>query len=79
MADPAGHTQIVAHIESISTRSQLDTDLLISAMLRHCWPSDSGDRIEPGALDWVRRWGPRRIGLIPPSCSCAQGRCRVCN
>jgi hypothetical protein len=79
MADHTGDTQIAAHIESISTRSESDTELLVAAMLRHCWPGDSADRTEPGALAWVRRWGPRRVGLIPPSCSCAEGRCRLCN
>ena len=79
MADHPGDTQIAAHIESISTRSESDTELLVAAMLRHCWPGDSADRTEPVALAWVRRWGPRRVGLIPPSCSCAEGRCRLCN
>jgi len=79
MAHQPPDTQIAAHIESISSRSRSDTDLLLSAMMRHCWPGESGDRIEPGALEWVRRWGPRRVGLIPSCCSCATGRCRVCN
>jgi hypothetical protein len=37
------------------------------------------DHIEPGALDWVRRWRPQRIGAVSLECTCAQGRCTVCN
>jgi len=48
-------------------------------MLRHSWPGGSRDRSEPVALEWVRRWGPRRIGALLPACSCTAGRCRVCN
>jgi hypothetical protein len=74
-ADPA----IAAHIESVSSRAQPDTDRLLAAMLCFCWPGGIGDRSEPGALEWVRSWGPRCSGPIAPVCSCAVGRCRLCN
>jgi hypothetical protein len=79
MADRSPDPLIAAHIESISSRSESDTRRLIAAILRLSWPGDSGDRSEPGALEWVRRWGPRRVGPVPSACSCAAGRCRVCN
>lgn len=79
MADRPSDPLIAAHIESISSRTDPETRHLIAAILRPCWPGDSGDRSEPGALEWVRRWGPRRAGPVASACSCAVGRCRVCN
>lgn len=74
-----GDPRIAAHIESLSSRDEPDTDRLVSMMLRCCWPGGTGDRTESVALEWVRRWGPRRAGPVPPACSCATGRCPVCN
>jgi hypothetical protein len=74
--DPPG---IAAHIESISSRAESDTDRLAAAMLRCCWPGGMGDRTEPVAVEWVRRWGPRRAGMVPSACCCAVGHCGVCN
>jgi hypothetical protein len=79
MGAKPGDPEVVAHIESIWTRAQSDTDRLVTAMLRDCWPGGTGDRTETVALEWVRRWGPRRVGPIQSACSCAVGRCRVCN
>ncbi len=79
MAANPGDQAIAAHVKSVSTRAKTDTDRLISAMLRSCWPGGTGDRTESGALDWVRRWGPRGVGALPPVCDCHAGRCRVCN
>jgi hypothetical protein len=79
MADQPSDHPIAAHIESISSRAESDTQRLVSAMLTRCWPGDSGDRSEPGALEWLRRWGPRGLKPIPLACSCAAGRCLVCN
>jgi hypothetical protein len=74
-----GDPGIVTHIESVSSRTESDTDRLMSAMSRGCWPGGMGDRTEPVAIEWVRRWGPRRAGLIPPACRCVVGHCGVCN
>jgi hypothetical protein len=79
MEDRGRDPSIAEHIESISTRAESDTERLVSAMLRRCWPGGGGDRREPAALEWVRRWGPRRLGPVPSACSCAAGRCHVCN
>jgi hypothetical protein len=74
-----GDLDIAAHIESVSARAEPDTDRLASAMLGHCWPGGMGDRTESVAREWVRRWGPRRAGPMPPACRCATGHCGVCN
>jgi hypothetical protein len=79
MSDRSRDPQIEAHIEAISTRPEIESERLIATMLRRCWPGGAGDRSEPTALEWVRRWGPRRVGALPPACSCKAGRCRVCN
>jgi hypothetical protein len=71
--------QIEAHIELISSRAEPDSERLVAAMLNCSWPGGPGDRSEPVALEWVRLWGPGHVGLIPLACSCAAGRCRVCN
>ncbi len=55
-----GDPGIVAHIESVSSRAESDTDRLVSAIFRGCWPGGIGDRTEAVAREWVRRWGPRR-------------------
>jgi len=74
-----GDPRIAAHIQSVSSRAQSDTDRLACAMLRRCWPGGTGDRTETVAREWVRRWGPRVAGAVPPACSCPAGRCQVCN
>jgi len=79
MGAKPGDAEVLAHIESICTRAEPDTDRLVSAMFRGCWPGGMGDRTESVAREWVRRWGPRRAGSIPPACSCVVGRCHVCN
>jgi hypothetical protein len=70
---------IAEHIEAVSSRAESDTDRLVSTMFRSCWPGGMGDRTEAVAREWVRRWGPRRAGLIPPACRCDVGHCGVCN
>jgi hypothetical protein len=79
MGAKPGDPEVVTHIESISTRAESDTDRLVLAMLGRCWPGGTGDRTETVAIEWVRRWGPRRAGPIPTACRCAAGRCHVCN
>ncbi len=74
-----GDAGIAAHIELVSSRAETDTDRLAATMLRFCWPGGMGDRTNLVALEWVRSWGPRRAGPVPPACSCVVGHCRVCN
>jgi hypothetical protein len=44
-----GDPGVLAHIESICTRTEPDTDRLVVAMLRYGWPGGTGDRTEPVA------------------------------
>jgi len=71
--------QVALHISSIPTRGERESEQLVTAMLGRCWPGGSGDYAQPGALEWIRRWGPRRVAPLASPCSCAIGRCRVCN
>ncbi len=70
---------IAALIESVSLRADRETDRLVAEMLGRSWPAGTGDSSETAALEWVRRWGPRTAGLIPPICTCAHGHCPLCN
>jgi hypothetical protein len=70
---------LVRIIEALSARTEAETHRLARALLRRSWPGDTADRREPGAVDWVRRWGPRGPAPLPPACSCSAGRCAVCN
>ena len=71
---------VAAVVDAIDRRTSTQTDFIMAALVRGAWPGGIGDRVERGALEWVRRWGP--AGGTPPfleNCSCAQGRCAVCN
>ena len=75
-------THLVASVvEAIDERTRAQTDFITAALVRSAWPGGVGDRVEPTALEWVRRWGP---SSVPPTylddCSCVDdGRCAVCN
>jgi hypothetical protein len=79
MEEPNGDAQVAALIESLATRSDLETDRLATLLRHHCWPGGLSDRTERPALEWVRRWGPARVTEPALDCSCRQGRCSVCN
>jgi len=72
---------VAAIAQAIDERPKAQTDFIMAALVRGAWPGGIGDRVEPAALDWVRRWGPG--GDHPPialaDCSCVLGRCVVCN
>jgi hypothetical protein len=79
MPDDRRDHDLTAAIESIATRSHTETMRLVAELGRTCWPRGIGDRTEPPALEWVRRWGPARLTAATLDCSCSQGRCSVCN
>jgi len=70
---------LAEHIDSIATRSQRASERLATALLHRAWPGGSADRSEPAGLEWVRRWGPANMAPAALTCSCAQGRCVLCN
>jgi len=74
------HNVVAALVETIDERTAPQTDFIMAALVRSAWPGGIGDRLEPAALEWVRRWGPSSVdpGSIS-DCSCVHGRCLVCN
>ncbi len=48
-------------------------------IMRACWPGGPADRLDLIALAWVSRWRPIAPGTAIPVCSCATGRCTICN
>jgi hypothetical protein len=70
---------VASIIESIAARTDADAGRIARAFVRACWPGDVGDLRRPGAVEWVRRWGPDGPQPFTPECSCAAGGCRVCN
>jgi hypothetical protein len=79
MERPPEYQPIVAHISSVRTRSSVHTTALTAALVRRCWPGGVADRSEPTALPWVERWGSANLTPAPRPCTCADGRCLVCN
>ena len=79
MYDEPREDVVGAVIEAIDERTPAQTSFIMAALVRGAWPGGVADRREPGAVEWVRRWGPR--GELPPygDCSCVHGRCAVCN
>jgi hypothetical protein len=81
MADDPRRDVVPRHIAAIAARSDGDGRRLTQALAGRCWPR-GGDRTEPVAAAWLRRWGPARGGAgasLPPACACAGGICAVCN
>ena len=74
-----GDPELLAHIESVADRHDTDIDRLIASILVHCWPGGTGDRTQAVALEWIRRWGPHAAAPPRPACTCAGGRCTLCN
>ena len=72
-------TLVAALIETVATWTDADKDRLASMLGAHCWPGGILDRTNPRGRESVRRWQPG--GTLPaiPACSCARGRCAVCN
>jgi hypothetical protein len=67
------------HIKATSARGDQHARTVIARLAVACWPGGTADRTEPGALAWVRSWRPATSAGRLPVCSCAAGRCTVCN
>lgn len=74
MADHAIHQ----HITACAARTDVELGDLLAQVLDECWPGGA-DRNEPGAVGWVRHWRPGRSEATLPACTCATGRCLICN
>jgi hypothetical protein len=79
MDQPHREPSVPALVAAIAARGERETGALAASLRDRCWPRGLDDRSEPGALDWVRRWGPSRLTAQPLDCSCTHGRCAVCN
>jgi hypothetical protein len=79
MDTPAREPSVAAMVAAIAGRDAHGTKRLTSMLERCAWPGGHADRVERGALEWVRLWGPGRLTTEPVDCSCAHGRCLVCN
>ena len=53
------HHLIKDIVDAIDKRTSAQSDRLIVMLTGPCWPSGHGDRLEPGAIEWVKKWGPR--------------------
>jgi hypothetical protein len=78
MTDDARRALVVSHIQSVARRPAADTDRLVADLVGGSWPG-GGDRTEPGAREWLRRWRPARRAGWMRTCACARGACPVCN
>jgi hypothetical protein len=75
MTDP--DQRLVSRLVTVlQERTQAQGDLL-AATLAARW--SASDRHEPAAHEWLRRWTPKPATFIAPPCTCAAGRCLVCN
>jgi hypothetical protein len=70
---------IAALVDSIATRGAAQADGLLSGMTHRFWPGGTSDRTVPSARRWLSRWSPRRVELPQRECTCAAGRCELCN
>jgi hypothetical protein len=71
--------RIREHIAAVTARNEAETHTLIGLIQRACWPGGAGDRTEPSARSWLKRWRPAQAAGTVPVCSCARGYCAVCN
>ncbi len=69
----------VALIASAGFRTPDESDQLAAALHDWCWPGGSEDRTEAGAREWLGRSGTRPFTAIDLPCTCADGRCDLCN
>ena len=75
MPDP-DHRLVARLVSVLSERTQAQGDLLASTLAAR-W--SASDRHQPAAHEWLRRWSPKPAHFAAPACTCAAGRCLVCN
>ena len=65
-------------IQALARRSARDSAALADRLSEHAWPR-GGDRRDPVAAEWLRRWTPAGMPPAAADCACATGRCAWCN
>jgi hypothetical protein len=78
MPDPFDHTLVAGLLTSLALRTHAETVVLTARLRETCWPGGD-DRTDALAREWLRRRGPRAPQPALHGCTCADGRCRVCN
>ena len=78
MPDPIDHTLLAGLLTSLSARTPAETVVLTARLRESCWPG-SDDRTDALAREWLRRRGLAVPTPKTEGCTCATGRCRVCN
>ena len=77
-----GGDGIRQHIATLAQREPSEYAVLALALQSLTWPDGGHDRRHPDAQGWFDRF-IHPTGSLPPvdvrSCSCASGRCLVCN
>jgi hypothetical protein len=75
MTDP-DHRLVARLVTTLAERSPAQGEIL-AATLAARW--SASDRHEPAAHEWLCHWTPKHAHFITPACTCAAGRCRLCN
>ena len=73
------HTLITALIETIAGWTDADRNRLALMLGGVCWPGGPIDHQEPGEMQALRGWRPGGATPALSACSCALGRCHICN
>ena len=80
MEDQPRSALVAALVETIDRRTSAQTTFVTRTLMDAGWPGGHADRLDPAAVEWVRRWAPARVQeRFIDDCSCSGGRCAVCN
>jgi hypothetical protein len=66
-----------AHIAAAGRHTPADRDRLAAILRSWCWPARRSDGAV--ARGWVSQWEPSCVGAVDLECTCARGRCALCN
>ena len=66
--------RITELIQAAASRSASETAALADGLADGAWPR-GGDRRDPVAVEWLRRWAPARMPAAAAEGGCATGRC----
>jgi hypothetical protein len=79
MEDHPLRATAIAHIAASARRTPVDHERLASVLRSWCWPGGLPDRTEPAGRAWMRQAEPACLDTVALECTCARGRCTVCN
>ena len=79
MEDHPLRARAEAHIAAASRRTAEDNNRLTAILRGWCWPGGPEDTTDAIARNLVRSRGPAFLTKVALECTCAQGRCALCN